>query len=95
MIKSFKDKEAEKIFNLKPSRKLLQNIQVRAHRKLLMVNSADRIDDLRNPPSNHLEKLKGARKDEWSIKINDQWRVCFKFDETTGDASDVIIEDYH
>ena len=76
MIKSFKDKEAEKIFNLKPSRKLPQNIQVRAHRKLLMVNSADRIDDLRNPPSNHLEKLKGDRKDEWSIKINDQWRVC-------------------
>ena len=67
MIKSFKDKEAEKIFNLKPSRKLPQNIQVRAHRKLLMVNSADRIDDLRNPPSNHLEKLKGDRKDEWSI----------------------------
>lgn len=95
MIKSFKDKEAEKIFNLKSSRKLPQNIQVRAHRKLLMVNSADRIDDLRNPPSNHLEKLKGGRKDEWSIKINDQWRVCFKFDETTGDASDVIIEDYH
>ena len=60
-----------------------------------MVNSADKIDDLRNPPSNHLEKLKGDRKDEWSIKINDQWRVCFKFDETTGDASDVIIEDYH
>ena len=95
MIKSFKDKEAGKIFNLKPSRKLPQNIQVRAHRKLLMVNSADRIDDLRNPPSNHLEKLKGDRKDEWSIKINDQLRVCFKFDETTGDASDVIIEDYH
>ena len=95
MIKSFKDKEAEKIFNLKSSRKLPQNIQVRAHRKLLMVNSADRIDDLCNPPSNHLEKLKGDRKDEWSIKINDQWRVCFKFDETTGDASDVIIEDYH
>ncbi len=95
MIKSFKDKEAEKIFNLKPSRKLPQNIQVRAHRKLLMVNSADRIEDLRNPPSNHLEKLKGDRKDEWSIKINDQWRVCFKFDETTSDASDVIIEDYH
>lgn len=95
MIISFKDKEAEKIFNLKPSRKLPQNIQVRAHRKLLMVNSAGRIEDLRNPPSNHLEKLKGDRKDEWRIKINDQWRVCFKYDEIKGDAYDVLIEDYH
>ena len=61
--------------------------------RLTQLNAATRVDDLRLPPSNHLEALKGVRKGQWSIRINDQWRVCFRFEK--GDALDVEIVDYH
>ena len=69
------------------------NIRPVAERKLQMLHRAVRLDDLRIPPQNRLEKLKGDRKDRWSIRINDQWRICFKFEN--GDASEVEIVDYH
>ena len=93
MIKSFKDKEAERLFNRERARKLPQNIQRVAFRKLRMLNNSRSIMDLRIPPANRLEALKGDRMGQFSIRINDQWRVCFVWNE--GDAFDVEIVDYH
>ncbi|PIT90692.1 MAG: plasmid maintenance system killer [Candidatus Komeilibacteria bacterium CG10_big_fil_rev_8_21_14_0_10_41_13] len=93
MIKSFKSKETEKIFNREYSLKLPPNIQRTALRKLWMLDSAQSIDDLRRPPANRLEQLKGKRRRQYSIRINDQWRVCFKWHQ--GDAHEVEIIDYH
>ena len=93
MIKSFKNKETEKIFNRYFSKKLPQNIQRSALLQLRSLNQARNIIDLRNPPSNHLEKLHGNRKGQHSIKINDQWRICFIWDGN--DAYEVEIADYH
>jgi toxin HigB-1 len=93
MIKTFKSKETEKIWNGDISRRLPINIQQVARRKLRMLNNANVLNDLRIPPNNRLEALKGNRSGEYSIRVNDQWRVCFKWSE--GNAFDVIIEDYH
>ncbi|MBT4223928.1 MAG: type II toxin-antitoxin system RelE/ParE family toxin [Opitutae bacterium] len=93
MIKTFKSGEAEKVFNREFSRKLPQSIQRIAFRKLRMLNRAENMSDLRNPPSNYLESLKGKRKGQYSIRINDQWRVCFVWKKK--DAYDVEIVDYH
>jgi proteic killer suppression protein len=93
MIKSFRDKETEKIFNRFLSKKLPQDIQQLARRKLVILDSATDLDTLRVPPGNRLEALKGDRKGQHSIRINDQWRICFKW--KTGDAYDVEIADYH
>ena len=93
MIKSFMDKEAEKIFNRQVSRKLPGDIQQVALRKLRMINRAIRLNDLRVPPNNRLEKLKRNRSGQYSIRINDQWRICFIWEEP--DAYDVEIVDYH
>ncbi len=93
MIKSFKNKEAEKIFNRTKSLKLPADIQKIALRKLVMVHAAVSINDLRIPPSNHLEQLKGDKKGTHSIRINNQWRICFKWIQN--DAYDVEIIDYH
>ena len=93
MIKSFRDKETEKIFNRFLSKKLPQNIQQLARRKLVILDSATDLDTLRVPPGNRLEALKGDRKGQHSIRINDQWRICFKW--KAGDAYDVEIADYH
>jgi len=93
MIKSFKNKETEKIFNRYFSKKLPQNIQRSALLQLRSLNQARNINDLRNPPSNHLEKLHGNRKGQHSIKINEQWRICFVWNDN--DAYDVEIADYH
>ena len=93
MIKSFKDREAERLFNRERSRKVPQDVQRVAFRKLRMLNRARTLDDLRVPPANRLEALKGARKDQYIIRINDQWRVCFVWHE--GDAFNVEIVDYH
>ncbi len=93
MIKTFRDKEAEKIFNRLLSRKLPQNIQHLARRKLVILDAATELNTLRVPPGNRLEALKGDRKGQHSIRINDQWRICFKW--KTGDAYDVEIADYH
>ncbi len=93
MIKSFRDNETEKIYFRERSRKLLSDIQQVALRKLRMVNNAKIINDLRVPPANRLEKLSGNRAGQYSIRINDQWRVCFIWKD--GDAVDVEITDYH
>ena len=93
MINSFKDKQVEKIFKRKFSKKLPENIQRIAYRKLLMIHAAINLEDLRTPPSNHLEKLIGDRKGQYSIKINNQWRICFEW--KNNNAENVEIVDYH
>ena len=93
MIKSFADKETEKLFNREFSRKLPADIQKAARRKLEILNAADTLQDLRIPPSNRLEKLKGERKDQDSIRINRQSRICFRW--AGSDAFEVEIVDYH
>ncbi|KRN10787.1 type II toxin-antitoxin system RelE/ParE family toxin [Liquorilactobacillus mali] len=94
MIKNFADKETEKIYNGNFSKKLPQNIQKRALTKLMMIESSMNINDLRVPPSNHLEKLVGDREGQYSIAINDQYRICFTL-EDMNDFYDVEIVDYH
>lgn len=93
MIKNFADKETEKIFQRIFSRRLPPHIQVIARRKLEILDAAETLSDLRIPPSNHLEKLSGGRRNQHSIRINDQWRICFEWRE--GDAYNVEIIDYH
>ncbi|MHB1993658.1 type II toxin-antitoxin system RelE/ParE family toxin [Metallibacterium scheffleri] len=93
MIRDFADKEAEKIWGGTPSRRLPADIQTVARRKLRMLNNAVTLDDLRVPPANRLEALKGDLKGQHSIRINDQWRICFRWMD--GDAHDVQIVDYH
>lgn len=93
MINSFADKETEKIFNREFSRKLPNEIQISARRKLEILNAAESLQDLRVPPSNHLEKLVGNRKGQHSIRINNQWRICFVWEENA--AFEVEIVDYH
>ncbi len=93
MIKSFKDNETNKIYLRERSRKLPPDIQQVALRKLRMINNAKNISDLRIPPANRLEKLSGKRAGQYSIRINDQWRICFTWKD--GDAADVEITDYH
>ena len=93
MIKSFKDREAERIYTRRFSRKLPHDIQEIALRKMKMINNAVSINDLRIPPANRLEKLEKDRTGQYSIRINDQWRICFKWKD--GDAYDVEITDYH
>jgi proteic killer suppression protein len=93
VIKSFDNKETEKIFARERSRKLPQDIQQIAYRKLRMLNNAVSLKDLRIPPANRLEKLKGNRSGQHSIRINDQFRICFEWRD--GDAYQVEITDYH
>ena len=93
MIKSFGDKETKLIFNEVFSRKFPQSIQKVALRKLIMINNAKSLEDLRKPPSNRLEALKGDRKGQYSIRINDQFRICFIFSD--GDFYEVSIFDYN
>ena len=93
MIKSFRDKETEKIFNRQRSRKLPSDIQQIALRKLRMLNRSQSLQDLRTPPSNRLEKLSGNRQGQYSIRINNQWRICFIWQDS--DAYNVEIVDYH
>ena len=92
MIQNFKDKEAQKIFERQRSRKLPSEIQQVALRKLRMLNRAETLQDLRVPPANRLERLVGDRVGQYSIRINDQWRICFGWKD--GDATDVEIVDY-
>ena len=93
MILGFKCKETEKVWDGEVSRRLPTNIQAIARRKLRMLNNAKTLDDLRIPPANRLELLKGRRKGQHSIRINDQWRICFGWAD--GNALDVEIVDYH
>ena len=93
MIKSFADKETERLFRGQKSRAVPTQVRERALSKLLVLNAATDVEDLRVPPGNRLEKLRGAREGQWSIRINQQYRVCFSFEG--GDAQDVEITDYH
>lgn len=93
MIRSFADKEAERIWNGTPSRRLPGDIQRVARRKLRMLNAAAALEDLRIPPANRLEALKGDRKGQHSIRINDEWRICFRWHD--GEVHDAEIVDYH
>lgn len=93
MIKSFKSREAEKLFQGRFSSKLPQAIQRAAAIKLEVINAATVLETLRIPPSNFLEELKGDRKGQYSIRINQQWRICFIWKGS--DAFDVEIVDYH
>jgi len=93
MIRSFKDKEAEKIFKRQRSSRLPEKMQRVALRKLRMLNRAENLNDLRVPPANRLEKLKGDRLGQHSIRINDQWRICFKWHDN--DAFQAEIVDDH
>jgi proteic killer suppression protein len=93
MIKEFADPETENLFRGERSRKLPSQILRPALRKLLVLDAADSLEDLRVPPGNRLEKLKGDRRGQHSIRINDQWRICFEWRD--GDAYSVEVTDYH
>ena len=93
MIRSIRDKETQRVFARQRSAKLPGAIQQVAYRKLRMLNNATSLTDLQIPPANRLEKLRGDRTGGYSIRINDQWRVCFRWQGT--DAFDVEIVDYH
>ena len=92
MIKSFKCPEAQLILDGTPSRKLPPDIQTSARRKLRQLDNAVLLSDLRSPPGNRLETLKGEREGRYSIRINDQWRICFRWEEG---LAEVEIVDYH
>ena len=93
MILGFRCRETEKLAAGRLSRKLPHDIQRIAARKLKMIGDAAELKDLRVPPANRLEALKGERKGQYSIRINDQWRICFRW--KNGNAADVEIVDYH
>ena len=93
MIKSFADADTESVFDSEPARRSPSEIQRTARRKLLQLAAADRLEIMRLPPGNRLEALKGDRRGQHSIRINDQWRICFRWEEQ--DAHDVEIVDYH
>ena len=93
MIESFADDETRTLFAKGKSRRLPPDILRRAIMRLTQLDAATDVDDLRQPPSNRLESLSGDRQGQWSIRINDRWRVCFCFDR--GNAQDVEIIDYH
>ncbi len=93
MIQSFRDKETAKVWNREYSKKLPGDIQERALMKLQQLHAASDLKDLSIPASNQLEPLKGDRKGEYSVRINKQWRICFKWKD--GHAFEVEIADYH
>lgn len=93
MIKSFGDKDTERAFAGRRPRKLSQEVVDRVETKLAVIDAAENVEELRTPPGNRLEKLRGDRLGQWSIRINQQYRICFSFAD--GDAYDVEITDYH
>ena len=93
MIRSFRDDDTRRIFGREPTRRLPPELHRRALRKLVMLEAAAELADLRVPPGNRLEKLAGDRRGQHSIRLNDQWRICFVWQE--GEAHDVEIVDYH
>jgi len=92
IIKTFAQKETEQLFNEEPVRRF-QSVERQARRKLLYLHSVGSLQDLLQPPGNKLESLKGDRKGQYRIRINDQWRICFRWRD--GNAFDVEITDYH
>jgi proteic killer suppression protein len=93
MIRSFRDAQAERLFRRQPIKRLARPLQRVALRRLLLLDAAETLSDLRVPPGNRLEQLVGDRVGQFSIRINDQWRICFRWHE--GNAYDVEIVDYH
>jgi proteic killer suppression protein len=93
MIRGFRDKDTERLFRRERRSKLPRRLQRAALRKLLLLDAAESLDDLRVPPGNRLERLSGDRAGQHSIRINDQYRVCFRWEG--GDAHDVEVVDYH
>lgn len=93
MIKSFRDRDTERLFQRQRVRRIPTDVQRPALRKLRLLDAAENINDLRVPPGNRLERLKGERAGEYSIRINDQWRICFRWH--ANNAHDVEIVDYH
>jgi toxin HigB-1 len=93
MIRSFRDRDTERLFHRERPRRLPESVLRAAQRKLAILSAATALADLRVPPGNRLEKLAGDREGEHSIRINDQWRICFVWRD--GDAHDVEITDYH
>lgn len=93
MIRSFRDRDTERLFNRERPRRIPAAIHRPALRKLAILHAATDLADLRVPPGNRLERLIGDREGQWSIRINDQWRICFALRD--GDAHDVEITDYH
>jgi proteic killer suppression protein len=93
MIQTFADKETERLFQREPVKRFPAAAQRPALRKLVLLDEAESLGDLRVPPGNRLEKLRGERKGQYSIRINEQWRLCFRWD--AGNAYDVEIADYH
>ena len=93
MIRSFRDKDTARLFARESVRRWSSELQHVALRKLRMLDAAMTLDDLRVPPANRLEKLKGDRRGQWSIRVNNQWRICFRWEGT--DAHDVELVDYH
>jgi len=92
-LRSFADKETERVWLRRRARKLAQDVQRAALRKLLILDAAETLDDLRVPPGNRLEKLKGSRAGSYSVRINQQWRICFRW--TEAGPENVEIVDYH
>jgi proteic killer suppression protein len=93
MIKSFRDKNTEKVFLREKSRRYSTGVQRMALRKMLILDAAESLDELRVPPGNRLEKLSGNRRGQQSIRVNDQWRICFRW--SRGHAYEVEMADYH
>ena len=93
MIRSFRDRDAERLFRREPIKRLPKSLLRVALRKLMLLDAADRLEDLRVPPGNRLEKLTKDRIGQHSIRINDQWRICFRW-QSNG-VEDVEIVDYH
>ncbi|MFH1266781.1 MAG: type II toxin-antitoxin system RelE/ParE family toxin [Planctomycetota bacterium] len=93
MIRTFRDKETARLFRRERVKKFPLPVQRAVLRKLLLIDAAESLHDLRVPPGNRLEKLRGDREGQYSIRINDQWRVCFRWEDA--DAYDVEIMDYH
>ena len=93
VIRNFRNRLTQQVFDREPVRGLSIELQRAARRKLLLIQHAGRLDDLKVPPGNRLEMLKGDRKGQFSIRVNDQWRICFRW--SGNDAHDVELVDYH
>lgn len=93
MIKSFADRDTERLFHRGSVRRFPADLRRVMLRKLIIVDAAESLEDLRSPPGNRLEKLRGDRAGQYSVRVNDQWRICFAWSD--GDAQDVEIVDYH
>ncbi|MBS4729706.1 type II toxin-antitoxin system RelE/ParE family toxin [Mycobacterium sp. SM1] len=93
MIRSFRDSATEAVWDLRYTKRIGRNLAKRAREKMQLIDAAGSIDDLRVPPGNRLEKLSGDRDGQYSVRVNDQWRICFAW--TNGGADDVELTDYH